>query len=175
MTTRFASAFIAFVFCVPCLAEELPSVPELLKEMYDYRMSIENMRAEVTVTYPVNTRQPIKETAKLHLVFIYDKGRARCDKTWFSPQSTQVQFWQYLSTPEFYFTRHSSPETQHINDGNSLLVSPPLGQPIDTFDPRRIGTDLDSFDTIETTHFNYDVLLEYYLTCCITIFMFFLR
>jgi len=67
-----------------------------------------------------------------------------------------------LSTPDFYFTRHTSPETSHINDGNSLFVNPPLEQPFDTFDPRRIGTDWASVDTIETTHFNYDTLLKNY-------------
>ena len=162
MTRRFLFTFITFVLCVPCFAEELPSVPELIKRMYDYRMAIENMRAEVTVTYPVDTRQPIKETAKTYILFIYDKERVRCDWSWSVPKSTRIQFWQYLSTPDIYFTRHTSPETSHINEGNSLFVCEPLEQPFDTLDPRRIGTDWTTFDAIRTNPFNYDVLLELY-------------
>ena len=135
-------------------------MPELIKRMYDYRMAIENMRAEVTVTYPVDTMQPVRETIKRHFFFAYDRGRIRSDQTLSTSQHPKANFKQYLSTPELYFTRHTSPTTPHINDGNSLFVNPPLDQPLETYDPRRIGTDPHSFDLIHISPFNYDTLLQ---------------
>jgi len=158
MTRRFLFTLVAFVFCVSCFAEELPSVPKLIKRMYDYRMAIENMRAEVTVTFPVDTRQPVKEKIKEYYYFAYDKGRVRCDRTLSTPTSPQSQFYQYLSTPDFYFSRHTSPETQEVNDGNSLFVNPPLERSVETFDLRRLGTDRTHFVMEEP--FNYEALLE---------------
>ena len=168
MTRQILFALVAFVFCVPCFAEELPSVPELLKKMYDYRMAIENMRAEVTVTRPTNTRQPIVEKMTQKFSFAYDKGRVRCDITYSTLGVSNVRLYQNLSTPEFYVVRQPFPRNlinnDHpvpvVNDGNSLSVRPPLEKPFETLDPRRIGTDLGSIDTIETTHFNYDKLLD---------------
>ena len=159
MIRRFLFTFVFAFLCVPCFAEELPSVPELIKRMYDYRMAIENMRAEVTVTKPVNTNQPHVEKMKRHFYFAYDKGRVRCDTTYYGVEPSDKWLYQYLSTPDFYFIRHPS-EVPEINDGNSLFLNDPLTQPFDTFDPRRIGTDWSSFDTIEIVHFNYDSLLE---------------
>ena len=168
MTARFAFASVAFVFCVSCLAEELPSVPELLKKMYDYRMSIENMRAEVTVMRPTNTKQPHVEKMTQKFSFAYDKGRVRCDMTYSTLGSSNVSLYQKLSTPEFYVVRQPFPRNllnngnsvPVVNNGNSLSVRPPLAKPFDTLDPRRIGTDWRSIDTIDTTHFNYDTLLD---------------
>ena len=77
-----------------------------------------------------------------------------------TPQSPQSQYYQYLSTPDFYFTRHTSPTTHHVNDGNSLFVRRPLKQPFQTYDPRRIGTDPSSFDIAFINRFNYDTLLD---------------
>ena len=159
MTKRFLLGFITFVFCVPCFAEELPSVPELIKRMYDYRMAIENMRAEATATWLVDTRQPIRETITHHFSFFYDRGRVRVDRTWLNPNDPRMQLYQYLSTPDFYFFRHPH-GVPAVNDGNSLFLDRPLTQRFDTLDPRRIGTDWASFDTIMITHFNYDTLLD---------------
>jgi len=136
-------------------------VPELIKRMYDYRMAIENMRAEVTVTKPVFTVQPDEVNVKQHYFFAYDKGRVRCDITFFNSEHSEVAFDQHLVTPDFYFLRYLSGEHKN-NDGNSLIVNSAPERPFDTFDPRRIGTDGNSFDTIEVVHFNYDTLLDEY-------------
>ena len=134
-------------------------MPELLKKMYDYRMAIENMRVEVTVTKPVDTHQPHRETEKQLFYFVYDKGRVRCDQTFSNPKFPKKWFYQHLSTPDFYFTRHPS-EVPEVNDGNSLFVRFPLEQPFDTLDPRRIGVNRNSFDTLKITQFNYDAILD---------------
>ena len=163
MIKRFSCTFITFVLCSPCFAEELPSVPELLKRMYDYRMAIDNIRVEVTVTKPVCTQQRHRETETQRFFFAYDKGRVRCDKTYTNPKFPQDWFYQDLSTQDFYFTRHpagSSASMSEINDGNNLYLLKPHESPIDTFDPRRIGTDRNTFDIIFVSPFNYDTLLD---------------
>jgi len=159
VTKRFLLTFVTFVFCVPCFAEDLPSVPELIKRMYDYRMAIENMRAEVTVTKLVDTRQPIRESETQHFHFAFDRGRVRCDRIFSNSETSQSRFYQDLSTPEFHFTRHPY-GIPDINDGSSLFLNSPLTQTFDTLDPRRIGTDWASFDTIVVNRFNYDTLLD---------------
>jgi hypothetical protein len=138
----------------------MPTVPELIKKMYDYRMSIENMRCEVTVTRPVDTRQPYRAKMKQHYYFAYDRGCIRCDKTYFGTESSDVWLYQDLSTPDFYYTRHPSPEVPDVNDGNTLFVDAPLAQPLDTLDPRRVGFERGHFETIGTRHFSYDTLLD---------------
>ena len=51
---RFLFTFVFIIPCVPCFAEDMPAVPELIKKMYDYRMVIENMLAKVTVKRPID-------------------------------------------------------------------------------------------------------------------------
>ena len=144
-------------------------MPELIKRMYDYRMAIENMRAEVTVAMPVHTVRPHRTEIKRHFFFAYDRGRVRCDETLSNSETSHVRLYQHLSTPDFYFLRHPSiktPEsggvfnTSEINDGNSLTLNLPFEQPFNTLDPRRIGTDVNGFDIMETKSFNYDTLLD---------------
>jgi len=139
-------------------------VPELIKKMYDYRMSIENMRAEVTVTYPVDTKQIHREKMKQHHYFAYNKGRVRCDITYFGIEPSHVWLHQKLSTPDFYFTRYPSGVSNGVstvNDGNGLFLGSPLIEPF-ALDPRRIGTDRNSFDAISTVPFHYDSLLDWF-------------
>lgn len=155
---RYFILFVPFVFSVPCFAEEMPSVPELLKKMYDYRMAIENMQAEVTVTTPVDTVQPFRKKIKQHYYFAFDKGRVRCDITRSNFETPNIWFYQHLSTPEFYFIRHPS-KVPEVNDGNSLFLRSPLKQSFDTLDPRRLGTDWKHFDTILIDPFSYDALM----------------
>jgi len=162
MTKHFLLTFIFVAFCVPCFAEEIPSVPELIKKMYDYRASIKDMRANVLVTYPVNTKHSFEETVKSHFYFAYNKERVRCDVTW-NTNNPQSHFHQYLSTPNFYFHRNpSSDEASHINDGNSLFVDSPLTQPGEVYDPQFIGMDPSCFSLIyfHPFTFNYDSLLS---------------
>jgi hypothetical protein len=127
--------------------------------MYDYRMSIENMQAKVTVTHPVDTMKPIQETETQRFFFAYDRGRIRYEKNQFNSKSGLSWLDQSLSTPEFYFLRHPH-GTPEVNDGNCLFLDSPLAKPLETFDPRRIGTDRYGFGTIEINHFNYDTLLD---------------
>ena len=134
-------------------------MPELIKKMYDYRMAIENMRAEVTVTHPVNMRQPIRETERQNFFFAFDRGRIRYDKNQYNSKSGLSWLDQSLSTPEFFFHRHPH-GVPEVNDGNSLFVNSPLTESLGTLDPRRIGTDLISFDATEFNSFNYDTLLD---------------
>jgi len=161
MTIRLLLTFVSGVLCVPCFAEEMPAVPELIKKMYDYRMAIENMRAEVTVTTPIDTEQPLEENRKQHYYFAYDKGRVRCDITFFNAKHSKVALDQHLVTPDFYFLRYPSSEIK-TDDGNSLIVNSAPERFFDTLDPRRIGTDRNSFDTAGIVHFNYDALLDEY-------------
>ena len=159
MTRQILFALITFVFCVPCFAEDLPSVPELLKRMYDYRMAIDNMRAEVTVTEPVDTQQRHRETGTQHFFFAYDKGRVRCDRTYSNPKFS-TKLYQYLSTSDFYYTRYPSPENPQINDGNNLVFWNPLAEQLDLFDLRGIGLNHASFDAIAWVPFSFDTILD---------------
>lgn len=135
-------------------------MPELLKRMYDYRMSIENMRVEVTVTKPVHASQPYREKIKQHFYFAYDNGRVRFDETISKSETPHMWLYQRLSTPDFYFIRHPSPSLHEVNDGNSLILTSPLTKPLATLDPRRIGTDRNHFDIIAQVPFSYDNLLD---------------
>jgi len=111
------------------------------------------------VTRPVHSRQPIRETETQVFYFALDGGRTRYDRTTFNSKSSMKWIDQTLSTPGFYFHRHPHGISE-VNDGNSLFLTSPLTEPFETFDPRRIGTDLMSFDTIEINPFNYDTLLD---------------
>ena len=166
MSTRFFCTFVLIILCVPCFAEEkMPTVPELLKKMYDYRMAIDNMQAKVTVTKPIDTRQRHRQTETQHLFFAYDKGRVRFDKTLSNPKASQDWLYQDLSTQDFYFTRYpvdTPANSQEVNDGNNLFLFNPRKEPLDSFDPRRIGTDLNTLDIIPVTSFNYDTLLYWF-------------